>query len=418
MSEPIILHGAGVEARAAALYFQEMGGDLAVFDDAGATIDGVPNISASEAMDRVRDGLYLRSPGVVPEHELAKAARQKAQLATTPTGYWLSRFAPANTTTITGTKGKSTTTALTSLLLQNLGLASAAYGNIGQPPLGHPLPTETHPVVEVSSFMAYDLPPADHLHVITALYQDHLDWHGTLEAYHEAKLRPFRRDHPARGLARQALIDGWDLPSSVIPLERLVTVKTGSMRIGETPVDLGTEDLGFDQGPLQTCLSFAAGVGALLKDAAAVRGAAEQTLQAWRGLPSRQAVLETRDGRIWVDDTLATIPEATLAALHRFRNKTVVLLLGGADRGQDFSALERYLLEADQVTAIGFDPTAERMGGLTIKRDTLEEAIDAAASRAEAGTVVLFSPAAPSHHPYKNYQERSAAFARKAKAAT
>lgn len=412
-----LLHGAGTEGQAAATYFREIRAELYLHDDAGGSIEGVRSVDRKEAERLIDNAFYLRSPGVPPTHPLVQYANRKALLATTPTGFWLKSHAPKGTVTITGTKGKSTTTTLTTLLLQKAELSAAAYGNIGQPPLSSNLPREEHPVLELSSYMMHDLPQAEHIHLVTSLYRDHLDWHGGESAYREAKLRPFRQPRPVNGFAPREVILAEGLGSSVRAIEDATADDGERLKVGGVSIDVGDELQGFRAGPLRAALKAACAVATSFLPAEKVADAASHAASAWTGLPSRQAIIPSADGRIWVDDALATIPEATIAALQRFRSKPVALLLGGGDRGQDFTALERYLAEADHVTAIGFGPTSVRIRNLDLRADSFEDAIELAENHCPGDGVILFSPSAPSSAPYKDYKDRSAVFGKWAKVA-
>ena len=413
----VLLHGAGKEARAAAGFLQAEGhAEIALFDDGGGTIDGVRALTSDETRAFVRESTYLRSPGIPPSNELVKIAAAEAALATTPTGLWLRDYAPPGAVTITGTKGKSTTSALLASLLQAAGLSAKAYGNIGEPPLTSPLPEEEHPVVELSSYMMHDLPFTEHLHVVTCLFEDHLDWHGGKPAYHEAKLRPFRAARPAPGLAPAAVIAAHGLPETVDAIEDLVVDTGGKLSVGGHVIDTGPEDAGFAKGPLRRALQTAAGAALRFMDAGRAADAASQAAHGFSGLPSRQEIVPSTDGRIWVDDSLATIPEAALAAAERFAGQETVLVLGGADRGIDYAPLTEALEGSEMIRGVGYGDAAARMGGLATVAESFEAAIEEARALCPVGGVVLFAPAAPSSPPHRNYLERSAVFRACAKA--
>lgn len=410
----ILLHGAGREARAAAVHFLNRGSDdLRVFDDGGGAIDGVRPVGLEAAMQAVRGAVYLRSPGVPPGHPLAREAATHASLATTPTGYWLAKLSPAETVTITGTKGKSTATALTAGLLRAAGLSSAPYGNIGAPPLNGSLPGERIPVVEMSSFMLHDVPAAEHFHAVTNLLRDHLDWHGTLDAYHEAKLRPFRLNPRLKGLAPRDVIARAGLAPSVGAIEERVSDDGSVLRAGDHRLCPQAQDPRFAGGPLRHALAVALAVGLQFVEAPLAAAAATEAIASFGGLPSRQEIIPSADGRTWINDALATIPEAAIAAAEAFRTRTIVMLLGGADRGQDFSALQAFIGAHPEISAVRFGPAGWRLDiPNTPHTDDFADAITLASQRCPRGGVILFSPAAPSSPPYRSYEERAALFRR------
>lgn len=416
----VVFLGAGTEAQAGIRYFKARGEtDLFLHDDRSeAALPPAITIGLGDAIARSSGNLLLRSPGVPPTHPLLAGAAAAARLTTTPTGYWMAHYAPPGTVTVTGTKGKSTTTALLAELLQHGGLVAGAYGNIGRPPLDEPLPAASHPVLELSSYMMHDLPQADHFHIITSLYEDHLDWHGGVEAYHAAKLRPFRRERPAPGLAPRSVIAQHRLPASVRAFEDIVRIDGEKLSVSGSIIDPGPEERGFRSGPLQKALVAAAATAVRFLGADEAAKAASAAALSFKGLPCRQEIIPSRDGRLWIDDTLATIPEAAVDVLERFSGRDVVILVGGGDRGIDYQPLDRYLAGHPQVMAIGFGPAAKRITGLKLRVESLPEAIDAAEERCPKGGVILFSPAAPSSPPFASYKERSALFRQRAEKAS
>jgi UDP-N-acetylmuramoylalanine--D-glutamate ligase len=409
----VLLHGTGVEAVAAADHFSgAKNTELRCFDDSGGSIEGVPPIGRADVPAFIEGALYLRSPGVPPTNEIVLMGTGKAAMATTPTGYWLVEHAPAETITVTGTKGKSTTTALLAELLRSCGLSSTAYGNIGAPVLSSKLADERCPVVEVSSYMMHDLPSADHFHLITNLYKDHVHWHGTVDAYHRAKLKPFLRAGPAEGAAPRSVIARYGLPASCRAVEDLVSGQHDMLALDGHSVDLGPADQGFREGPRRSCLEAALAIARFLVRPSELAEAASTLTANYRGLPSRQYTVHSHDGRLWIDDALATVPEATLAALRRFEVRPTVLLLGGGDRGQLFGDLQAYCAARSDLTVIAFDPAGDRFAAADRRTEGFEEAIRLGADLCPEGGVLLFSPSAPSHPPFTSYKERAALFAK------
>ena len=404
---PVVLHGLGVEGRAAAGALRAAGADLLVADDRAADAErpeaAIPRLTA--------DTLYLRSPGVPPTDALHRAALSAGATVTTPTGWWLATLAPPGTITVTGTKGKSTTTALLAALLRAGGVTSAPYGNIGAPPLGMALPAEAAPVVELSSYMCADLiaPPDGRrwFHLLTSLYKEHTDWHGGERPYREAKLRPFRFAPPCPGAASRAVMEAEGLAAE--PLEA-IPLDAGQLGVGDG-LDLpALNDAFASPGTALALRAAAVAARPLLGDR--LLPALREAASTWGGLPSRQAVVPSTDGRRWIDDALATIPEATMQALDRFGGAPVRLVLGGKDRGQDYGRLAGRLAALPDARAYGFGEVASKLRAAGVPVfPSLEAAAAAAAEDCPPGGVVLFSPAAPSGVPHRDYKERAALFA-------
>ena len=404
IEEPlVVLHGLGVEGRAARTY-------LAAHEDADVLVVDEAGRDAAEAA--LRPGvLYLRSPGIAPSDPLHAAAIARGATVRTPTGLWLERLAPDGTVTVTGTKGKSTTTAMLAALL-----GSSAYGNIGRPPLDGELPKDEAPVVELSSYMGSDLAaPRSRRwrHVVTNLYREHTDWHGGEAPYREAKLRPFRFDPPCPGVAPRALVESEGL-RGVEAIEDRVGLDGSVLSVDVDELDLASCGDAF--GSPATVLAMRAALAGALPCLSDPLDRAELVAGRWTGLPSRQAIVPSTDGRVWVDDALATVPEATEQALVRFGGRSVRLVLGGKDRGQDYARLAARIASLPDTKAYGFGEVGAKLGALGIALfGGMEEAVTAAASDCPPGGVVLFSPAAPSGAPHASYVERAAIFAQLAR---
>lgn len=413
----VLIHGLGVEGRAAIRHFAGLGADIVTIDAGGGHADGVEAIDEAAARALLGpDLLYLRSPGVPLGDPLYAEAVAKGATITTPTGWWLAHHAPPGTIGITGTKGKSTTSALTAAALRAAGTTSTAYGNIGEPPLRAALPAEEAPVIELSSYMCADLlePPSRSRwrHAVTNLYKEHTTWHGSEGAYRQAKLRPYRWAPPCPGVAPEAVIAAEGLPASIVPIERQTSLDGTVLSINGDAVDLATLSDAFLSPGLRLAARAAAAILYPVLGPSTL-GALVAAGRTWTGLPSRQAAVPSTDGRFWIDDALATVPEAVSQALDRFGDRPVRLILGGKDRGQNLNPLMAQVAEGDDIRAFGFGEVSGQIasGGGTV-RPSFEEAITAARDDCPPGGVVLFSPAAPSGPPHADYRERAAIFAR------
>ncbi|WP_306252926.1 UDP-N-acetylmuramoyl-L-alanine--D-glutamate ligase [Parvularcula sp. IMCC14364] len=432
----LIIHGLGVEGRAALDWFlTQQAQHITVIDRAdkfSALPESLQQNTAvthvtepewvSENHDTPRPELYLRSPGIAPDNPVFEKIRHLRIPHTTPTGYWLAKYAPQNTITITGTKGKSSTASLTAHLLRWAGRRAEEMGNIGRTPFEAVISTDTICVLELSSYMMHDLPPLSAFHVVTNIYKEHTDWHGSHSAYRHDKLRPFAQNPPARGIVATDLRQEVPANSAITTFDDHTRIDGNRITFGTvhelTPVDLhpafaAPSMLLALRASIATCLAS----GLLTPDQ--VSAALQKNLSGWPGLPSRQFILPTTDGLIWVDDALATVPEATLSALTRWQGQTIHLLLGGADRGQQFDALIAHCRARANIQLYAFSETASALQAaaesgaaptLISHHDSLESMIESARHKAREGDIILFSPAAPSARPHANYLERSRIF--------
>ncbi len=367
--------------------------------------------------------VVVRSPGVSTHRPEIRALTDAGRTVTTATGLWLAEREGRGVIGVTGTKGKSTTAALVFHLARAAGRAVHLAGNIGVPALDLLDQADSDmAVVELSSYQIADLATGPEVAVITSLFPEHADWHGSEDAYRVDKLRiialPGVRavllnardpqlaggaaDAAAAAVVRYGVRDGWDLaPDGIAFRESIV------LAAGELP-------LPGEHNALNLCGALAA-----LEAFGVTPPPLREALDEFRGLPHRLETVSDRDGILWIDDSISTTPESTLAALASFPGRDVVLIAGGQDRGQEHAQLAR-ALAAREATLIGVPSTGARL--LAAARDAgvpaeraiaasgMEQAVTLASRRARPGTVILLSPAAPSYDNYRDFEERGERF--------
>ena len=337
-------------------------------------------------------------------------------------GLWLAERAGADlgrVLCVTGTKGKSTTASLTGHLLTGLGYRCLVGGNIGVVPYD---PAEESAagdfdywVIEVSSYQATDLPCTPPVGAVTSLHPDHLDWHGGVEQYYRDKLsmcsQPGADLTVANGdsdlLRQHAGLLG----------PRVEWVSQDDDPDADWMAPLGLLGRHNRRNALiaRRCLTALGVPGAA--DAAALRVAAA----GYRGLPSRLAPIATIAGVTFVDDSLSTNVLPTLAALDAFPARRIALIVGGHDRGIDYAPLAAGVLARDAPTLVLTLPDNGPRIRAEIQRAAagievtdcsgLDAAVAAGFGWARPDGVVLLSPAAPSFGQFRDYRDRSQAFA-------
>jgi UDP-N-acetylmuramoylalanine--D-glutamate ligase len=384
---------------------------------------GAPEARTLDAAEAVRGlgecDVVVRSPGVSTHRPELRALREAGVPVTTATDLWMCEHGPVGVIGVTGTKGKSTTAALAAHVARAAGRTVALAGNIGAPALDL-LDREGVDVVvlELSSYQIADLSCGPEVAVLTNLFREHTDWHGSEAAYRADKLRLL--ELPG---VRVAVLNGRDERLGRLGGSRRVTFGTAagwdaddagvSLR-GQPALRRGRLVLPGEHNALNLCAALTAlealGVGVPDLDA---------TLPGFEALPHRLQQVFERDGVIWVDDSISTTPESALAALASFPDRGVVLIGGGQDRGQDYDELARALAARDALV-IGVPSTGARL----IERATaagvptssahsvadLAAAVSLAREIAPAGGVVLLSPAAPSYDSFRDFEERGERF--------
>jgi UDP-N-acetylmuramoylalanine--D-glutamate ligase len=324
---------------------------------------------------------------------------------------------------VTGTKGKTTTTALIGAMLAAGGVPHLVGGNIGTPLIEQVerLTPDDWAVLELSELQLPTISRGADVAVYTNIASDHLDRHGSMEAYRAVKARlaqltvtrgtiVLNEDDPGcRELGRSLVGDvrryGFDDPYLTASVDEGRVYLEGRVLMPVAEVLL----------PGRHMLSnvLAAAIGATL--AGAPRDAVAAAIRGFRGVPHRLETIAERDGVRWVNDSQATIPMAAMAALEAFAPAPVVLIAGGRGKGLDYDALAAAIAaRAKAVVLIGeaAGVLKDLIGGsVTVRRaQTMGEAVSAAAGLAETGDVVLLSPAAASFDMFDDYAARGDAF--------
>ncbi len=364
--------------------------------------------------------VVVRSPGVSSHRPELRALRQSGVPVTTATALWLSERGGRGVIGVTGTKGKSTTAALAYHLAREAGCDVELAGNIGVPALDLLDREPQLAVLELSSYQIADLGAGPQVALITNLHREHIDWHGSEEAYRADKLRilglPGVRAIVLNGRDEALLAAGREHPAAIFYGVQLGwdVVREGIALNGRAIVASGELPLRGEHNALNLCAALAA-----LEAAGVAPPPLPAALRGFRPLPHRLEVVAERDGVLWVNDSISTTPESALAALASFAEREVLLIGGGQDRGQDYTALGRELA-ARGASVIGLPSTGPRLlaaarsagvgGARALEAPDLAAAVELARTLVGAGGVVLLSPAAPSYDNYRNFEERGERF--------
>ena len=334
---------------------------------------------------------------------------------------------------VTGTNGKSTTTAWIAEILRRAGRPAALAGNIGVPLsafLSDGGPRDF--VCEVSSFQLEAIERfRPHVAVVTNITPDHLDRHRDFEAYVQIKKRIFENqraedfavinaeDPGSRGIetpSRPVSFSGRRVPGGGVGVSEgwLVSAVRGPRR-----QVLAREDLSLAGAHnVENALAAVAAAECLETPAEAIR----EGLMCFEGLPHRMQLVADSGAVRWVNDSKGTNVDATKKSLEGYPAGSVILILGGRDKHGDFPALSGEVARAARlVLTVGeAAETIERTlsGVVPIERAaTMDRAVARAAALAQPGDTVLLSPACASFDQYANFEERGEHFARLARAA-
>jgi UDP-N-acetylmuramoylalanine--D-glutamate ligase len=371
--------------------------------------------------------------GVRPRSATVQRAAQRGIPVLTEIGLFF-RLCPAPIVGITGTKGKSTTTTLVADILRRGPRRVVLGGNIGLSiidGLAEITPDDVV-VLELSSFQLETLGRSPHVAVITNVLEDHLDHHGTRDAYVAAKRHILAWQGP-RDVAVLNLDDPTTValhtgvPSEVRGYSLALRPKHGAYRDADGTlalVDGATRTPFLHERELR--VPGRHNVANVL--AAAIVGdlhgiapeAIADAIRSFGGLPHRLEVVAEADGVLYVNDSQGTTPYATIPALTAY-GRPAVVILGGVSKGADWTELARAVVtEARGAVLIGqsadeIGAALDRAGApkkpLPVRRAaTLPDAVRAARAMAQPGDVVLLSPAAASFDMFSSYEERGEIF--------
>jgi UDP-N-acetylmuramoylalanine--D-glutamate ligase len=384
---------------------------LQVLGEQARGVDRKQGDDTPVALEGVR--CVVKSPGVPQDAPVIAAARERGitvigelELA------W--RLLPNAFIAVTGTNGKTTTVELLGAIHREAGVAAAVAGNVGTPltSLVGRLDPASVVVCEASSFQLEDTAEfAPEGAVLLNVAPDHLDRHGTLDAYLAAKLQVFARQ--------------------------------GNDDVAVAPVGLGVEDLGgcarrvcfgpggelddragqlwWDEQPLIAHDEIrlrgahnranAAAAAAIALARGVEPDAVRAALRSFAGVEHRLEEVATIGGVLYVNDSKATNVDSTLVALASFEGEAVHLILGGGGKGQDFTPLRGPAARCAGVYLIGADgPAIGAQIGTGLECGDLATAVQRARAAAAPGDVVLLSPACESYDQFDDYEHRGRVF--------
>jgi UDP-N-acetylmuramoylalanine--D-glutamate ligase len=406
--------GLGVEGRANLRKLAALGIEPGALVDDRPTGDGVL-ATADGGWEALRGcDVVVKSPGLSRYRDDLGALEAAGVPVVGGLGLWLAEADRERVLCITGTKGKSTTTAIAGHLATGLGQRVLLGGNFGTAPWDPEAPQDVDWwIVETSSYQATDVTLGPAVVAVTSLSEDHLDWHGGVEGYFRDKLSLCRRPGVRRVIADG---DNATLRSHAGELGPTVTWVHAADDPGWTG-ELGL--LGLHN--VRNALVARAALAELGVPGADDDDRITAAARNFAGLGSRLRPVGRVDGVEFIDDSLSTNVLPTLAAVDAFRGRRIALLVGGHDRGIDYAPLAEGLTGRADLLAICLPDSGARIAAalrsgapdVDVREVTdLPEGVRAGFEWARPGGVVLLSPAAPSFGRYRNYEERAADFVR------
>ncbi len=436
MSAPVLVIGLAATGRAVVRRLTGEGCDVVVLEDRpggaayaesrrDAEARGARVVEAPDPADLLAlvegTSLVVPSPGVRDTHPAVRAALE-AGVAVRSEVDLAAQRCRVPIVGVTGTNGKTTVTTLIASMLGASGVKATAAGNIGRPLIDAVDDDVAVLVAELSSFQLRFAPTlAPRVAVLLNLADDHLDWHGSRQAYGDAKANVFRHQQ-----ATDLLVVNVDDPR-VVDLTNGATARRTCFTLAERPGSFhvaGGMLVGADgsvlvpladvpaHAPHDLANALAAAAAAL--DVGATVAGVAGALRSFARLHHRVELIGQANGVQYYDDSKATNPHATLTAVAGF--ESVVLVAGGRNKGLDLGVLRVLAPRMRAVVAIGeaapevadaFEPDVP-----VVRASSMRDAVSHAARLSRPGDAVLLSPACASFDWYTSYAERGDDFAR------
>lgn len=443
--KPVAVFGLGLSNRAAVKALSTAGAECIAWDDnpdARAVVDtGTVKIRDLMKEDMAQFACLVLSPGVMPAHPVVQKARA-AGLEVMCDLEILHRCRHGRKTIgITGTNGKSTTTALIGHILNECGIKAVVGGNIGHAALDLDMPPANGVfVLEMSSYQLELCPTfAPDISVLLNITPDHIDHHGSMEQYIDAKKMIFRGAGDAVIAVDSKLTRKVMEELAAAGQRRVCPVSTKSVMSGGIYVDHDhlhdrsggiswvdrisiflkiTRETSFDltQAPTLPGTHNYQNIAAAWA-AARLMGrrpeAVYEAVKTYPGLPHRQQFVREVNGVRWINDSKATNADAASKALDSYDR--VYWIAGGRPKDGGLQGLGRYMDKVRYAFLIGeaqdeFAVWLERHEKSHDRCGTLEKAVAAAYKRAKPGSIVLFSPACASFDQFRNFEHRGQVF--------
>jgi len=430
----VAIAGYGVEGKASYQYWQSQGHEVTIVDERELSAYDLPyGVSAQVgkgAFSHLKDfDLVIRTAGLDP----AKLKVPEGRIWSATNEFF--DKCPAPIIGVTGTKGKGTTASLITSILRAADKTVHLVGNIGVPALEElPSIESGHIVVyELSSFQLWDLKKSPHVAVVLMVEPDHLDVHHGMDDYVQAKMNIRKWQtaqdvclyHPTNELSAriaQASEQG-QAKRYAVAEEDQVYVTSNNFSVQNHPICSVDALQLVGQHNIENACAALSAARYFTQDNVAL----EAGLRAFTGLDHRLKLVATVDNTKYYDDSISTTPGSATAAI-RAITEPKVLILGGRDKGSDYSDLAYEIKNATAMRAVlcigeNGSKLAEllKAAGVTTEvvtsnARTMKEVVENARELAQEGDAVILSPAAASFDMFKNVYDRGDQFISEVKA--
>lgn len=416
-NKKIAILGFGIEGKDALKFFIEKEAIVTIFDrnedlnPSGG--ESVPPERWKIGKDYLKEGLkgfdyIVRSPGVYPYIPEIVDAEKNGTIVTSAVKIFFDEC-PGRIIGVTGTKGKGTTSTLIYEILKKGGCDVYLAGNIGKPMLEllPSLTDKSYVILEMSSFQLIDMNKSPHIAVVLNITEDHMDWHKNREEYIDAK----------KNIVKFQNEDDYAVLNDEYPDPLSFAKYTSAHKKYFSKYNLGFLNgekfkLRGEHNLENICASLhVAEIVGISKDII------KETIINFKGLEHRLELVDTINGVSYYNDSFATGPQPTIAAINSF-TEPETLILGGSDKGLNYKELgkvisekqniENVILIGDTGTKIGEEIKGKNI--VNLGKTSMYRYIEVAKKLTPKGGVVILSPASASFDMFKNYKDRGNQF--------
>jgi UDP-N-acetylmuramoylalanine--D-glutamate ligase len=442
VNKKIAILGFGVEGKEAYQYLKNTSAIITICDklereqiDLAGVSDDVQFIGGENYLnDLKRFDIIFRSPGIPYLDPKIIEAKKNGSIITSATKLFFD-LCPAKIIGVTGTKGKGTTSTLIAAILNKANIKTYLGGNIGEPLLTKldQITKDDFVVYELSSFQLQDLEKSPDIAVVLNITADHLNVHKDLDEYISSKenivsnqnkdnfvvinadyLTSFEFASATRANCYYFSRKKWVDQGAYVKDKKQIILNTGDEEIviaNTTELQLRGEH-NWENISAASVAAYLAGVEPKIISA---------IVKEFKGLEHRLELVGEIRGAKYYNDSFATGPDPTIAAIRSFK-EPINLILGGRDKNLDFTELGKEIVSNNVKKIILIGELADKLREIVVKNDSqkkieffegaknMEEIVKMAASNASSGEVVLLSPAAASFDMFQSYKDRGCQF--------
>ncbi|MBT4936550.1 UDP-N-acetylmuramoyl-L-alanine--D-glutamate ligase [Candidatus Peregrinibacteria bacterium] len=410
--------GYGVEGRSTHDYLKKQGFlNITILDENETLECDEKCILGEKIWECLNDfDVLFRSPGIHPRRVLKTF---QGKLSSHMEFFF--EKCPVPIISITGTKGKGTTSSLTQKMIEESGKKCFLGGNIGMPPLDFldEIQANDYVVLEVSSFQAMTFKQSPHIAVILMVTSEHLDYHKDTQEYIDAKAQMLKNQRE----------DDYCIYHKDFESSKYIASLSQARKLGfsSQSFPLAPQQVGATCDAFHDCQIALPGKHNLNNIAAAVEVVKilnisdeyiKEVLKTFTGLPMHIEKISEKNGISYINDSFSTTPETTLAALDSFPEKNIVVMIGGSSKGSDYSELLDYIILCDTVFPVFYGEEGKVLSEKITQKKSVDYVKDFKQAFLKAqsileeknGGVLLLSPACASFDQFKNYKERGEKF--------